>query len=140
MRYYPRLKIFKNSTGRNEFDGHEATSYGWYVYGVLLLDGRKVRNTHSYSMATSKHIWEGMAIMGDGETLGIEAPRGLRNLDDVRSHLTYQITKLEGELANPRNRARQRRIDAIARYREMLVNCDILDADYSARAGVRGAA
>jgi hypothetical protein len=133
MRYFPRLKVFKNSSGTNVFDGHEARSYGWYTYAVKLLDGRVVVNGCKYSAATAKHILSGCHII-DAPEIYVDAPRGLNDQDAARRHIEHKIAELEAELANPRNRDRQRRIDAIARYKTQLTNLDILAADYSARA------
>lgn len=141
MRYYPKLKIFKSSNGRNRFDGREARSYDWYVYAVKMTDGTVAEVRKSYSNTTSGHISKFWSIVGyKTPSIYITAPQGLGNLDRARNEIAYEIKRLETELANPRNRARQRRLDAIANYRTELRNIDRLEADNAAYRASKGGA
>lgn len=132
MRYYPRLGIYKSPTGNNTFDGHEARSYNWYVYAVVALNGTVYRTAQRYSVTTSKHESE-FSGMVPGNTVRILAPNGLKDMDSARAAIADRIATLTAELANPRNRARQRRMHEIERLQAMLPACDALEADYAAR-------
>lgn len=56
MRYYPRLKVYKNTNNTNYFDPQtmEATSYNWWVY-LKRINGKLIFNNYSYSNSTCKH-------------------------------------------------------------------------------------
>jgi len=56
MKYYKRLKIYKNSTETNWFDPAklEARSYNHWVY-LREIDGILVMNDFSYSVTTAGH-------------------------------------------------------------------------------------
>ena len=56
MKYYKKLKVYKNSTGSNVVDLENmiATSYGWWPY-LKLINGKVVFNNGTYSPTTRKH-------------------------------------------------------------------------------------
>lgn len=121
MRYYPKLKIFKSSNGNNTFDGKLAHSYEWYCYGMLLSNGDIVEVEKSYSNTTTQHMyaWRNL-IDSDRIKYRISAPEGLTDLGAAKESIEDEIAELNKQLANPRNRARQRRIDRIAQLEKQL--------------------
>lgn len=56
MKYYKRLKVYKNSTGSCVFDPHNmiATSYGWWAF-LKQIGPFTVFNNYKYSPTTSRH-------------------------------------------------------------------------------------
>lgn len=69
MKYRPRLKIYKSSTGKNTFNPqtNQAHSYDWWLYvtpfkmkhgGEILLF-----NNHNYSMTTNGHQSETSSLL-----------------------------------------------------------------------------
>jgi hypothetical protein len=132
LRYYPRLKLFKQPNGRNWFDGVEARSYGWYQYAHVLLNGEIVEVSKSYSNITTQHMSAFYYLMGPAK-YRVLAPRGLDHLGTARDAIKYEIKRLEGELKNPRNRNRQGRMDEIARLKAMLPVIKMLEKDVAAR-------
>lgn len=65
MKYFKRLKVWKNSTGTNEFNPETmaAHSYGWWMY-VKQYGNLIVFNNHSYSPSTSKHQRATKQVLG----------------------------------------------------------------------------
>lgn len=63
MKYYPRLQLFKNSTGVNIFDGTKATSYGHCVGHVHQGYGVKVQRGECHIFVVyRKHIQDGVCF------------------------------------------------------------------------------
>lgn len=58
IKYFKRLKIYKNSTGNVTFDPEtfEARSYNWWVF-VKKINNKVVFNDYSYSVSTNAHQW-----------------------------------------------------------------------------------
>ena len=56
MKFKPRLKVWRNSTGNNVFcpETFQATSYKWWIY-VKKIKGQVVFNDYNYSVTTGKH-------------------------------------------------------------------------------------
>lgn len=54
LTYRPRLGEFKDCNGKLTFDGHEARSYGHWVFATKIK-GRWVFNRYRYSVTTGKH-------------------------------------------------------------------------------------
>lgn len=56
MRYFKRLKIYKDYSGNNTFNPEtlDAHSYGWWRY-LAKVDGKLVFNNYRYSVTTGKH-------------------------------------------------------------------------------------
>lgn len=105
MKFFPRLQVFKNSTGRNVFDGTRATSYDWYTYAyVFEKDGEQeiYMVEKSYSPTTSQHMGEFRKLLGFPATKKILAPQGLGNLEGTLRAIREEILVLEWELKNPR--------------------------------------
>lgn len=132
MRYYPRLKVFK--AGRNWFDGHEARSYDWYTYAVVLQNGEVVEVEKSYSNTTSKHMSDFSRLVGyDVKTYRVMAPRGLGNLEAAENAIKAEIAELEAQLLNKRNRNIEGRKARIATLQSQFAIIAMLRADYQAR-------
>ena len=132
LRYFPRLKVFK--AGRNFFDGVEGRSYDWYKYAHVLLNGDVIEVDRAYSNVTSMHMSDLRHLYGhDKFKYSILAPRGLDNTEAARTYIKSEIKRLETELKNPRNRARDRRIAEIARLKAMLPIVKMLEKDEAAR-------
>lgn len=128
MKFYPKLKMFKNSNATNTFDGFEARSYSWYVY-AYVIDNKVWICENTYSPTTSKHMGEFRSLVGyETEKTAIYAPRGLNNLGDARKSIASEISRLETELLSKRIRNRQERLDRIESLKIMLTNCDQLEA------------
>lgn len=127
MKYYPKLKIFKNSSATNTFDGFEARSYEWYVY-AYVIDNVVYEVEKSYSPTTSGHISTFSSIVGhDMPRIYILAPNGLNNRDSARKEILEAIETLNEELANKRNRKRQERMDRIEILKLQLTHLDQLE-------------
>ena len=56
MKFKPRLKVWRNSTGKNVFDPEtfQATSYSHWMY-VKKIKGQVIFNDYNYSVTTGKH-------------------------------------------------------------------------------------
>jgi hypothetical protein len=120
MKYYPRLKMFKNSSGTNTFDGHEARSYDWYVY-AYVINGKVWKVEKAYSSTTAGHMAD-FATLAGYDAIRIMAPRGLNNLDDARLAISREIAELREQLLNKRNRNKEARQDRIDALEKMLLN------------------
>jgi hypothetical protein len=120
MRYFPKLQIFKNSTGINTFDGREARSYRWYVYALVLSDETIVMVERPYSPTTGKHMSAFRSLMGHADILRVLAPRGLGELETATRAIKGEIATLKVELLNKRNRNREGRLARIATLQDQL--------------------
>lgn len=132
LKYKPKKKLFSNSNGTNTFNGHVAISYGYYVYAIILQDGRVVEVEKSPSPTTSGHMGAFWSLAGVDyrNILRIQgAHAGLRDLNDVRKGISYSIAKLEKELLNKRNRNIESRKSRITELQEQLTLVDVIAAD-----------
>lgn len=128
MKYYPKLKMFKNSNATNTFDGFEARSFSWYVY-AYVINGKTWICQNTYSPTTSKHMSDFRSLVGyDTEKTEILAPRGLNNLADARRAIKGRIEELETELKSKRVRKREERLNRIEELKVMLTHCDELES------------
>ena len=101
MKFYPRLKIWKNATGTATFDGKEGYSFNWYCIALVLPDGREIVNRNTYSSTTAKHIGEVRSLF-DHECLSLTAPRGLKNTSATERALVSEREVVKGKLARAR--------------------------------------
>jgi hypothetical protein len=64
LKFRPRLKIYKNSSGRNTFNPEtcEAHSYGHWKY-VTKVNNTIIFNDYTYSMTTNKHQSEMRSLL-----------------------------------------------------------------------------
>ena len=90
FKYMKRAGIFKGNNGNCVFNPETgvAHSYDWYRLADRI-NGVQVLNTFSYSNQTAKHrgkVADTMHQLGI-QFIGIEAPRGLQNLDEAFVHL-----------------------------------------------------
>lgn len=111
LKFFPRLKVFKNSTGRNVFDGTRSTSYDWYTYAyVFEKDGEQeiYMVEKAYSSTTGQHMGEFRNLLGFPETKEILAPQGLSNLGAALREITREMNVLNDELKNPRCKKERR--------------------------------
>jgi hypothetical protein len=105
MKYFPKLKVWKNSNGNCTFDGKEAFSYNWYCIALVLDDGRIVVNGHNYSSTTANHINDVRRLLGYDNIIHLTAPRGLKNTEATEKSLLSEIEDIKEKL--PRARARK---------------------------------
>lgn len=70
MKYKPRLKVYKSSTGKNVYnpETRQAYSYDWWRY-VDFKKGKVIFNNASYSKTTNKHQSECRSLLKE---LGIK--------------------------------------------------------------------
>lgn len=124
MKFYPRLGIFKNSTGVNTFDGTRAFSYDWYCYALKLADGRWAVVETAYSNTTGKHISEWFSLTGVrwDSVVRVHAPRGLTDTQAMRDGIAYEQNKLREEMARKgaHKTTNARRLQRIADLEAML--------------------
>ncbi len=84
MKYRPRLKLYKDSSGNNTYNPAtgQAYSYNWWRY-VDRVKGKIVFNDFSYSKTTNKHQWDAKSLLKE---LGVKidyflnVPRGLQSV------------------------------------------------------------
>jgi len=93
LKYYKRLKIFKNSTATVKFDPETMQAYSYDNWQfVARIGGKVVFNSYRYSSTTSAHqgavrrLLQKLEIAIDIE---VEAPHGLGRLEDA-IHSTYR--------------------------------------------------
>src|SRR5574338_865594 len=108
MRYYSRLKQYKNSSGTNVFNAvtQIATSYDWWIY-LKRINGRLVFNNYTYSNTTAKHqskMRQLLRQLGLEIDLFIEAPNGLQDLNSAIQYYNYKIKKLDEAIDNPKSK------------------------------------
>lgn len=131
MKFYPKLKIFKNSTGRNTFDGKVARSYDWYVYAVVLSNDTVVMVEKSYGSTTSKHMNEFHSLIGyDRKFLRVLAPRGLNNFRDAAASIKSEIEEIQEQLLSKRIKKIQERHDRIAELQKQLETLAMIQAEF----------
>lgn len=134
MKYYPRLKIFKGSSGNNTFDGLEARSYEWYVYAYVFKD-KYYEVEQSYSPTTNRHISVFHSLVDGLDRVYIKAPVGLNHLDRAKESIESEIKDLNDQLNNKRNRNIERRKNRIERLEKMLLDLAELKTALAERKG-----
>ena len=70
MKYFKRLKIYKDYSGNNTFNPEtlEAYSYRWWKY-IGVVEGKTVFNNFRYSVTTAKHQRNAISLLKE---LGIK--------------------------------------------------------------------
>jgi len=129
LRFYPKLKVFKNSTNSNVFDGTVARSYRWYVYAIVRPNGEIVMTENSYGPTTSRHMSEFTSLVDRSKIKRVRASRGLDNLNEVTAEIKASIANLESDLLNKRNRNIESRKDRIAELQQQLLTVAALIED-----------
>jgi hypothetical protein len=127
MKYFKRLKIWKNSTGECTFDGKRGYSYRWFCICFVLPDGRKVINTHRYSNTTARHISDVNRIL-EYKTIGLKAPRGLTDTEATKRSLLAEKEDLTARLENKRVKKEPILARLAAIESELKLNEDIAQA------------
>lgn len=97
MKYFKRLKVWKNATGRVTLDlaTMKGWSYDWYQI-VACIDNRVFVNSCRYSMATGGHVSSCEETL-NAHNISFEylyAPQGLQNLSGAVEYQKYEIKKL----------------------------------------------
>jgi len=103
LKFFPRLNVWKNATGKVFFDGTKAFSYSWFCIALVLPNGKKVINSHNYSNTTMKHIGD-MRKHFEYEYMTLNAPRGLLDIEATAMALDSEEKDLKEQLENPRNK------------------------------------
>lgn len=124
LKLMKRSGIYKASNVTFNPETCQAYSYDWWRF-VDRIGGLVIFNSYGYSNSTRKHQYKVKRVM---ESLGIkvdfevEAPKGLQDLDSALRHYEYKISKLLGELSNPRTRrsTNERRREELARCEQVL--------------------
>lgn len=109
--WYPRLKIWKDRSGKVQFNPETKTalSYSWWEF-VKPIKGKLVFNSFRYSPTTSTHQWCARSFLeeqGIRIDLEIESPKGLQRLDTALDRHLYLINELEAQIAKPRSNKRK---------------------------------
>lgn len=105
MKYYPRLKVYKNSSGTNYYnpETNEAHSYGHWCY-FRIINGIKLMNNSFYSSSTCKHQRDLRGIL----TYDLEIKyscSSLHNLQGIVSDYVMKITTLQELIMKPRTKS-----------------------------------
>lgn len=130
LKFFPRLQVFKNSTGTNVFDGTTAKSYDWYTYAYVFKEGEEqvvFTCENSYSSTTAKHMSELRNLLGYPKELRILAPQGLSNLGAALREINHAINMLNDELKNPRCK-KPKRIERIVQLQEQVKYVEMLQS------------
>jgi hypothetical protein len=114
MKYFKKLEVYKNSSGKNWLSLKEMSgySYDWWQY-LKVMKGKVVFNNYTYSNSTAKHLNDAMRVLRDNNIkidVEIAAPRGLQQ-DGLESAIEYQLDKLntaKERLANKLTRQKTR--------------------------------
>lgn len=133
MKYYKKLKVYKNSTGKNLVDliNLEAWSFRWWQY-LKVFDNKLVFNNYTYSNCTAKHQNRALRLLKDNNIkidAFIEVPKGFQNSfwsETTKEHYNYKISKVNERLANPRTRTKTRP-QLMAELKELNSKLDLLD-------------
>jgi len=88
LKWRPRLKHYKNSTGTNTFNPEtlEAWSYGWWCY-LKKIEGSLVYNRARYSNTTSRHQRELRSLLQELNIkidLSVNHPTGLQGIEKLK--------------------------------------------------------
>ena len=132
LKWYPRLGIFKNSTGSCKYNPntHEGWSYEpWQVCG--MIDGIAVFNNFRYSVTTSCHqgVLRGMFKPAGRRVITTEFSDGLqgKSLADVVFTLREELEEREQLAIKGREKSFQ------GQWRRQRINCIKADILYIVR-------
>ena len=110
IKFYPRLKIFKNSTGNVTFDPKkvEALSYNWWVF-VKKIKGKVVFNDYRYSNTTSAHQYLVRTVLKDlGIKIDVEVSiadsLSEEGLNHAQKTILSSIAENQVHLENPKRK------------------------------------
>lgn len=102
MKFYPRLNIWKSSTGALTYNPEtkEAYSYRWYCLAKKYNKRGMVLNTYSYSVSTARHVrnMRQFFIENGIKYTEIEAPRGLQDLEAACMGYQHDIYALQAAI------------------------------------------
>lgn len=105
LKYYPKLKQWKASNVRLHEDTLEAYSYDWWRF-LEKIGPYLVFNDYRYSPSTSKHqskvrswLWHNRL-----DSISIESPRGLQDLDGAIRHYERAIQVLRDAIKRPKSK------------------------------------
>lgn len=120
MKYFKRLKIYKDYSGNCTFnpETNEAFSYRWWRF-VAVVEGRLVFNDYRYSVTTAKHqrkVGAVLASLGIKPDITMPLPRGIRH-DQTLAEL---IQEAEENVCNAYLEKILRRQDSYYRRKERL--------------------
>jgi hypothetical protein len=105
MKYFTKLKIFKNSTGTNTFDGKRAWSYGHYPYAYVLSDGTCLVTSNPYSSTTGGHVRELVKLRNYEKIVYISSRKefGMTfNTDALAEAVNEKIGEAEAKISSNR--------------------------------------
>lgn len=108
MKYYKRLKIYKNHNGNNYFNPEtlEAISYNWWIY-LRRINNKLVFNDYTYSNTTAKHQYQLKKVLsfnGIKPDIYIESPNGLQDLNSSVNLYKTRINDLTNLINAPKSR------------------------------------
>lgn len=100
----------------------EGHSYNWYSL-VKRIKGKVILNTYNYSPTTIKHIWKMRDALKqlNVKYVELEAPRGLQDLSESKTHIIYIYGK---EIVKQKN-SRSKDLTGVGR---VLKQIDILES------------
>ena len=107
IKFYPKLKIYKNSTGNVTFDPATITadSYNWWTF-VKVIKGKVVFNNYYYSSSTSAHqslVKDVMKELGIKVDVYVNQSGSLGHAPEVK-FLYERLFKGQIHNANPKTR------------------------------------
>lgn len=111
IKYYPRLGIWKNSTGNVTFDPAkvEAISYNWWVF-VKKINGKVIFNGYRYSSSTSaqlslvRDLLNNLGIKIDVEVNIKNSLDSLSSFSEAADDILREIANCTIYLENPRRK------------------------------------
>jgi len=91
MRFRPRLKIYKSSTGNNTFNPEtfEARSYNHWLY-VMKHKGHIIFNDYNYSVTTNKHQGETRRLMRNELNLNMDKVIYVNQRESLSSGIMFK--------------------------------------------------
>lgn len=112
MKYFKKLKVYKNHNSTNVFypDKVEAYSYKWCY--LKVIKGKVVFNNHSYSNTTGKHQSQVRSLLRDLNIkvdIEVDIPEGLQNFESKALRSVYREI-FDLEIANQRKRAHKKKV------------------------------
>lgn len=123
LKYFSRLKIYKNYSGTNRFNPEtfKAYSYEWWCFVMKHPTLGIIFNDFSYSVTTRKHQSQMRTLLrnlGHEIAFTIEAPKGLQDLKSALEYAESRLTNARAELVKPKRHKRldverQAKVDAI---------------------------
>jgi hypothetical protein len=108
MKYFPRLKVYKNSTNTNWFNPEtlEARSYRHWAY-LKMINGQLVFNNYMFSNSTAKHqskLRQLLRELNISIDYFIESPNGLQDLNSAKEYYLNKINNNIKYMKRPRIR------------------------------------